>query len=176
MEGKIIMSVVLLITAAAIIFALGGCTNVQETPPPTVTEFSIYFSYGVGEKNIIDTDNNTYTKDMVCDPQKEYSLDLTREEKKEIYAAIIENDMYSDSYDFTENCNIKGCQQITPLSSATIRIRFGEAITETHWKANYINPDNPDVKKFLDMRDRIIKVIRNKEKEMGIEQPKCVYV
>lgn len=54
--------------------------------------FDIYYSFGVGEANIIDTNNDLYIKDMICIPDKNYTIFLNDGEKDLINESLYEND------------------------------------------------------------------------------------
>ena len=44
---------------------IGSCK--ESTTSPAGNSFNIKFSYGVGAKNVLNTYDNTYTKDLVVD-------------------------------------------------------------------------------------------------------------
>ena len=64
--------------------------------------FDIYYSFGVGEKSILDTKNDIYIKDMVCDPPEHYKLELNEDEKNQIYDKITWDGLLNIKSDFTE--------------------------------------------------------------------------
>lgn len=156
---------------------ISGCAQKVELPKASISQFDIYYSFGVGEKNILDTKNNLYVKDMVCNSSKEYDLQLAESEKTEIYNSILENDLFNIKEEFTENCDWKViCQEVTPLSTATLKITVDDKIKTIKWSANYIDKDDPELKKFQNVVKSIRDIISQKEKDMNIEQPKCGYI
>ncbi len=143
-----------------------------ECPP-----IDIYYKFGVGEKNLLDTLNNLFIKDMVCDPSIEYEFRLTDLEKNVIYSTIIENDLFNIKDDLTENCDSEGnCLWVEPFSSALLTITIDGKTKTIKWSSNYINRDDPDLQKFLNVINTIGEIIKQKEIELDIEQPTCGYL
>ena len=150
-----------------------GCTPEIES----TNSFNIYYSFGVGEKNILDTKNNLYTKDMICDLPKQYAIKLSDNEKNQIYNVVIGNDLLNIKEDFTKNCNLLGiCRDVTPLSGATLKIELDGKTNTIKWRGNYFDENNLNLKKFMNAEKVISDIISKKEKEMNIEQPKCGYL
>jgi len=163
-----------------ILFLLSGCAQITDGPveiPEEPTELEIYYSFGVGKGNLLDTENNLYVKDMVCDPPIEYGFVLSESEKKAIYDSIKENDLFNVKDEFTENCDLTGiCMNVSPMTSSTLRISVDGKTKEIIYIGNYIHRDDPDLKKFQNVTIIIQEIISNKEKEKGIEQPLCGYM
>jgi hypothetical protein len=175
MKQKITLGLLALLIIA--IIAISGCTQKVQIPNEPTYQFDIYYSFGVGEINILDTKNNLYTKDMVCDPSKEYDFKLTDYEKTEIHNSILQNDLFNIKDDFTENCDESGiCQEVTPLSTATLIITIDEKIETIKYSANYIFPDDPELQKFQNVVMVIQDIISQKEEEMNIKPPTCGYL
>ncbi len=182
-----------------IIVIIGGCTQKteilddsssqseeiseetsQETSEKETAElgFDIYYSFGVGEKNIIDTKNDLYIKDMICDGLvEEYDFQLTEAEKMSIYNSVLENDLFTIKDEFTENCDLEGkCLAVTPLSTTTLKITLDGKTKIIKWSGDYIDEDDPELEKFQNVEKVIQNIIFQKEKEMNIEQPQCGYL
>lgn len=68
-------------------------TDKEDKPVPS-TSFDFIFKYGVGAKNILDTFNDTYTKDMITDDPITISLKLTDEELDGIRQKIEELNLF----------------------------------------------------------------------------------
>lgn len=140
-------------------------------------ENEIYYSFGVGEKNILDTKNNLYIKDMICDLVKEYTIQLSDGEKTIIYNSIKENDLFNIKDELTENCDTEGkCFNVEPISTSTLKITLNGVTKIIKWSANYIETGDPDLKKFMKVVKVIQNIISQKEKEKRIEQPQCGYL
>ena len=85
---------------------ISGCTQKSNIPNQVPLQFDLYYSFGVSEKNILDTKKNLYVKDMVCNPPKEYDFPLTVSEKIDIYNAIVKNNVFATQDDFTTTCGV----------------------------------------------------------------------
>ena len=153
-----------------------GCYSGETIETPS--QFEIYYSFGVDEKNILDTKNNLYVKDLICGGLSEdYDFQLTESEKMTIYNSVLENDLFNIKEDFAENCDSEGlCQIITPLYSATLKITKDGKTKTIKYSGEYIYENDPELKKFLNVEKVIRDIISQKEKEMNIEQPQCGYI
>lgn len=149
---------------------------------PTQYDFAVYYSFGVGEKNMFDSErvskgyDATYIKDMVCNPAVKYKVDVTDEEMEAINRAISENDFFNIGDDFTKNCDSKGiCKDVSPLSTATLKVVSGGKTKTVKWSAAYSGDDEAGLKRFKNVETAIRNIISEKEREMAIPQPKCGY-
>lgn len=170
---------ILLILILVSTILIGGCSNKIPQDDSFVIprdKFEIFYSFGVGEQNILDTKNNLYVKDMICNKSKQYSIKLNDSEKNDIYSAIVKNDILNIKDDFTKNCILGICQDITPLSGSTLKIEYGGKTKTIEWRANYFYKNDQDLKKFMNVEKVILDIIHKKELEMNIEQPKCGYL
>lgn len=167
-----------ILVVVLVILGIGLFILSKPTEPTNVPEdFDIYYSFGVGEQNIFDMKNNLYVKDMVCDPIEKYTVQLSESDKIAIYNSILENDLFNIKGEFTKNCNSEGvCVTTTPLSTATLRITIDGKTKTIKWSANYIDRDDPDLKKFMNVEKVIQGIISQKEKEMFIPEPRCGYI
>src|SRR3989304_5400296 len=91
-KNKGLLYLIILISTILVGLFLYSVTQVSDTMPE---DFNIYYSYGVGEKNLLDTKNNLYVKDMIYDPSINFTVTLSKDEKQEIYNSIRENDFFS---------------------------------------------------------------------------------
>lgn len=157
--------------------ALSGCTERIEIPEQS-NDFEIYYSFGVFEKNVLDTENNLYIQDLICDGStKEHVFILSEAEKQTIYNAIRDNDLFNIKNEFTENCNLVGtCMDVTPLTTSTLKIQADGKTKEIIYRGNYIHRDDPELKKFNKVTITIQEIILQKRNELGIEKSKCGYV
>ncbi len=167
------------IVVLALVFSifLTGCSKKPDSVITGIPELNIYYSFGVREKNILDSRNQLYIKDMVCEPSKEYKIELSEEDKSSIYRAIIQNDLFNIKDNFTENCDWKGsCLEVSPSETATLKITIGDKTKIIKWSSNYINENDPELKKLNNVRKVMEWIISAKEQELNVKQPKCEYL
>lgn len=144
----------------------------KPTEPPTMPkDFDIYYSFGVGEKNIFDTKNDLWIKDMVCDPSLNYTVALTQNEKKVIYEAIVKNDFFS----LKENMLPSSGVSCEPSSGLTLQVTADEKTKTVRWMCGY-SESNPDYLKLKSITNTIQNIISKKESEMSVPEPKCGYI
>jgi|GEM_PF-4940048 len=170
------------ISVLFVIILASGCAKKVEVPQQMPSDFEIYYSFGVLEANVLNTGNNTYTKD-ICPPppekhqRKEYSLSLTEPEKNAIYNSITENDVFNIKDDFTKNCDFMGsCMGVEPQEGATLKITANGLTKTIKWWNNYIGKDDPELKRFQNVEKVIQEIISQREKELGIENIGCRYI
>jgi len=157
---------------------LAGCATNPEQPEPVSSQnFEFTYSFGVGSDNVLDTETNSYTKDMICEDDIQYTIELNEQEKQLISQKMNENNLLSIKQDFTQNCDAIGnCQDVTPLSGKDLTIKTANQTKTIKYRANYHNPNDPELQKFLEVTDLIEQIIRQKEQEQGIPQPTCGYL
>lgn len=68
-----------------------------EDTATAVSPFDFVLKYGVGAKNVLDTDHGTFTKDMIVDPSITIPLTLTHNELDAIHARITALNIFADS-------------------------------------------------------------------------------
>ena len=140
-------------------------------------QYDIYYSFGVGEKNILNTKNEIYTKDMVCEPSLNYTIRLSESEKSMIYNAVLENDLFNIKEDLTKNCDENGiCRQSMPLSTATLIVTLNGKVKTIKWSYDYIYSEDAELKRFMSLQRVIEDILSKKEKERNIKQPTCGYM
>jgi hypothetical protein len=166
----------ILVLALALIIIVSGCTQRIEIPGEMPQDFELYYSVGVGERNILDTRNNTYVHDMVCDPSIEYEMRLTESEKSEIYASVLENDLFNVKDDFTQNCNWLGyCSLMTPESGSTLTLTANGITKTIKRRGSYIHRNDPELERFENVEGVLLGIITRNKIEMNVTQPRCGY-
>jgi len=139
--------------------------------------FTVYYRFGVGEKNIFDIQNHRYTKDMICEPSQEYYVELTEQEIDVLYHAILDNNIMNISDNFTRNWNDQGISfGVEPLSTARLTVTLNGQTKTIIWAANYYNPNDPEVIQLQNVTHLIEEILSQKETALGIEQPSCGYL
>jgi len=136
------------------------------------TSFEFVYSYGVGEKNIVDSQKNSYQKDMVCDPVVTNKLELSIEEKELINIAVYENDFFSIPSDLSQSDNVT-CM---PESSMTLTVNDQKSGNHTvKWKCGD-SEQNPDYKRLMKIINVIDNIISKKDKSLNLPEPSCGYI
>ncbi len=142
-------------------------------------EFDFVYNFGVMNGSTLDTRNNIYIKDMICEPSIEYEMVFTEQTKQGICNSILENNLLLIKDDFSENCNPNEdiCLNVFPLDFKTLRIFKGnDKIKEIIYFGNYYYQDDPELKLFKNITRMIENTISDKEKELEVLSPSCGYM
>jgi hypothetical protein len=165
-----------MILGLVLIIIVSGCTQV-EVPEEMPQDFEIYYSFGVMEGNVLDSKNNLYVQDMVCDPSIEYELRLTESERMEIYDSILENDLFNVKDDFTQNCDwLEFCQLMTPESGSTLTFTVNGITKTIKRRGSYIYGNDPELERIGNLEGVILEIINQRKEELNITQPRCGYM
>ncbi len=128
--------------------------NAMPAQMPMDFEFSV--KYGVGNKNILNTFEDTFTKDMVVDPPITINLALSQEEMKTIYDEMRRINILDYPTRFNPDRNIAE----VPHPSYYLKIRFNGEVKEIYWKKGIASEVDEAIKlkELIDwyIRDEII--------------------
>ena len=93
LKRKIFLSIVIIFVSST--FIIVGMELQNPYIPPRKGDFNLLFKYGVGAKNVLDTFDNTYTKDMVIGSPITIRLYLSDEEIEQIRQKMFEIGFFS---------------------------------------------------------------------------------
>ena len=134
-------------------------------------DFNLVLKYGVGEKNELNTFNETFTKDLVLDPPVTTKLSLTSQEKMRILQRIDEMDLYG----FPDNFPINPHAWVTPQVDYYIKVQNGSEIKEIGWNSNSLIED--DIKNCLEqLVGYMIGLIEQKPEYKALPTPNGGYL
>lgn len=165
----------LIIITLALVVILPGMAGCDEKPSEE-SGFNMIFKYGIGAKNILDTFEGTYTKDMVMDPSITTDLTLTEEEKESIYQKMLEVDFfnYPDRFSVSvppgEPTGI-----ITPHMSFYFKVVYDSQTKELWWSDEITNPDE-QADKLRELIMYVIEIIESKEEYKKLPEPTSAYL
>jgi len=94
LSGKMRKGLVVGLLALAVVFAYYNLRPFDSVPDRP-EEFELVFRYGVSAKNVLDTREDTFTKDLILDPSITVQLALTERELDTVWAYVQRNDFYS---------------------------------------------------------------------------------
>ncbi len=145
-------------------------------PPPTESNFNLIFKYGVGAKNILDTFEGTYTKDMVMDPSITANLSLSEEELDRIYQKMVKIDFWSypDKFSITPSPG-ESYGIVTPYYSYYFKVEYDSKIKELRWEDEITNEDDK-ADKLRELIKLIRDIIESKEEYQKLPAPTSGYM
>ena len=154
------------------IFIFTSCNDKKnnELPEKKPSDFSFILDYGINAKNQLDTEEGTYTKDMVAEPSVMTNLKLSDEEMNEIYSIMRDIDILSYSEDFNPISNAVQ----TPFETYTIKIIADGKEKYIYWKDEKASKIEEAVK-LRDLFKRIHEIISTKEEYKKLPTPQGGY-
>jgi hypothetical protein len=135
---------------------------------------NIIFSYGVNSKNILNTYECTYTKDMVIDPSITISLQLSESELDSIYEKMTQIDFFSypDTFKIEVKDDFTGW--ITPYSTYKFHIEVNSIQKRLYWEDEITN-QNYEADKLREIIFLIIEIIESKKEYQDLPPPRGGY-
>ncbi|OBR68939.1 hypothetical protein A7K91_15030 [Paenibacillus oryzae] len=145
-----------------LLIILTGCASSEEYSD----DFNFVFSYGVMNKNVLNTFDNRYTKDLVKDGVRTIELILTKEEKKIIYTYMKEIGLFQYP-DEVEGMKMK------PDSGYMFEINNDGIKRSINWVGEFNNSERD--KEFKHLTRMIIELIESKESYQSLPKSSGYY-
>ena len=123
-------------------------------------EFKLKFSYGVGSKNVLNTFEDTYTKDLIADGTITIPFHLTEDELRQIYDKMCEIGFF-DYPDTFKDKNSDSTAEIDPFYSYIFKVRHGNSEKHLHWDNRCLDID-PRLEKLRELIDLIKEIIETR--------------
>lgn len=143
------------------------------------SDFNFIFRYGVGAKNVLNTFQGTYTKDMVMDPLITTQLALTEEEMGRVRQKMTEIDFFNYPEIFAVDPRISGNiveAEVTPYSSFYFKVQNGAQTKELQWDNKYIMTEDVQAGKLKDLIRLVIGIIQSKPEYQALPPPRSGYM
>lgn len=153
--------------AAVLLLALISCSAAVPKPEGTSTSFDFVFSYGVMNKNVLDTVQGTYTKDLVTAGTASTKLNLTEVEKNQVYELMNEIGLW-DYPSEIEGMNIK------PASGYHFQIFVDGKEQNIRWNGEFNGAQTH--RDFKRLTSLIIGMIRDKEAYQALPENEGYYL
>ncbi|MCH7964011.1 MAG: hypothetical protein IH852_08740 [Bacteroidetes bacterium] len=133
----------------------------------------VYFKYG--HKNVLDTFENTYQKDMILDGVIKIRFFLTPEELNQILEKANSINYFSlpDTFKYVP---VNGITKITDPNPGEqiLRIKYQQKDKRTIWTYP-LNDNFPEVKDLMELKDFIISIIISKPEYKKLPPTKSGY-
>jgi len=170
MNKVFFLAVVLALVAS--FCGIAGC-NESKTE---VSSFNLVFKYGITARNILDTFERTYTKDMVTDPPITIELSLSEKEKEDIYKKMVESEFFNYPDEFSISVppdELTGI--VTPYNSYYFKVEYNSRIKELRWDDEITNQDE-QADRLRDLVMFIRNIIESKEEYKELPEPTSAYL
>lgn len=160
--------------ALAILVPVSGIAGCGEREPQ-ISGFDLEFKYGITARNVLDTFEGTYTKDMVADPPVTIDFALSEEEKEEIYQKMVEIDFFDYPDEFSVEISPDAAvTMVTPYSSYYFRVVYDSQIKELRWDDDIKNPDE-QADRLRELIMLIRDIVESKEEYKALPTPTSAY-
>jgi len=172
----LVVSLLILISFASLVTGCANRANKPEEPAAAnELEFNLVFKYGIGAKNVLNTCDGTYTKDMVAGPPVTTHLSLSRDELSTIYNKMVEIDFfnYPDKFAVYVPPGEPVCM-VTPHESYYFKVEHGSKIKELSWEDSITNANN-DADKLRELIRCIRDIVESKREYKKLPPPRGGY-
>ncbi len=172
------ITILVSLIAVAFILVSNGCggfkQNTEKLEGSGDNTFNLIFQYGVDAKNVVNTFEGTYTKDMIPDPPITTKLSLTREELDTIYKKMVDIDFFSYPEVFTVQVEGGSVGMITPYQSYYFKVQYGSGIKEMSWEDSITNQNN-DADRLRELTKCIREIVESKKEYKKLPPPRGAY-
>ena len=148
--------------ALLLLFVVTGCTGEKDL----TSEFEFILSYGVMYKNVLNTIEDSFTKDLVIDGEVTTDLVLTEEEKKRIYLKMKDINLFQYSNE-VEGMNME------PQSGYKFELFVDGKVKRVNWIGEFNESETH--KEFRDLIKMITEIIESKEAFKSLPKPNGYY-
>jgi hypothetical protein len=141
---------------------------------PAPKEFGFEFRYGVGGKNILNTFNGTFTRDMVVDKPITIELRLSEKQLTEIKNKMTDVGLlnYPNKLNSKPISTVVGEQM--PFETYHFKTRIGNETKELTWEDRYI-VSSGEFMKTRELTALIKKIIQNSPEYKKLPEPRGGY-
>jgi hypothetical protein len=138
-------------------------------------DFAFVFEYGMCGTDILDTFENTYTKDMLVEPSVEIPLALTIAEMQAIYKKMAEIDFYSYPSDFQIAApNDQIVVRVTPAMKYRFTVRNGGQFKVVQWTDDIVASADPEAENLRELARFIAQIVQSHVEVQKLSTPSAV--
>jgi len=162
-----------IIVLLVIAFCVYGYYNLRPyfvPVPERPDDFEIVFKYGVGAKNILDTREGTFTRDMIVDTSITIQFTLTGRELETVWAYIQRNHFYE-----LEEQDPARAHSVSPIVTYVLFVH-AEGYPDKEVSMNDLRFDYTlDERRFFRITWKIRDIIESKPEYKSLPEPRGAY-
>jgi hypothetical protein len=167
---------VLLVTYSEAASAQRGHTRLQPARPP---DFAFKYVFGVlagdDTKNVLNTFDSSFTKDMVVGPPASCRLSFTPAELDTLYWKMRETRFFKYPLQFIPHARPGSEHEIeSPRESFRLIVRGGHSTHEVHWSDD-LRSDDPAAKRLQSLFGMIERMLERKPEFKALPRARGVY-
>ena len=118
----------------------------DSTVAPDTRDFNLKFAYGIDAKNVLNTFQNTYTKDLILDGTTTVSFFLSDEELHQMRNKMDEIGIFSYPDTFIAVTADSITQHIDPYATYDFEVKSESTIKHVAWNDAIINQNTQAIK------------------------------
>jgi hypothetical protein len=142
-------------------------------------DFAILYSIDrVSIGPVLDTKNNLYTQDMVCDPDIQIRLVLSDTELQRIWETIVGNDFFTLPEDLTKKCDESRndvCIMMIPSYKSVLNITAYGQSHAVKFSSAFLIPNDKHLAHYGSIQDTIWSTVQSREEVMELPKLRCGY-
>lgn len=125
---------------------------------------------------VLDTKNNLYAHDMVCDPDLQIKLVLPDKELERIWHSVVENDFFKMPSDLTKRCELyDNCSGVIPNYTSILNVTaYGQSHAVKYSTASLAMNDKY-VRHYQQIQSTIQSILGEREEVKELPKPRCGY-
>jgi len=167
---KVIFGLVVFATFLAL---LGGCGS-NQMPIEKPKDFAFVLKYGIGAKNVLDTKDGTFTKDLIIAGAKNAPLKLSDEELTTIYNEMQKiKIMNYPEYFKPDRLPIQ--RWVTPHPTYELTIEYNGKEKRIFWDDESLSEES-ESNKLRNVINLVKTIIENKEEYKKFPEPQGGYM
>jgi len=168
---KIISRVVSLILVLTV---LVGC-NVLQMPTEKPNDFTFILKYGVGSKNVLNTKDGTFTKDMISSGTKTTDLKLSDDELGTVYTNLRMIKIMNYPEVFKPDRFAITQRSVSPYMTYDLTIGYNGKQKTVIWDDESLSEES-EAKNLRDMINRVISILESKDEYKKLPEPEGGYM
>ena len=148
-------------------------TSAAHLPYPD-QNFAFSFEYGSCNRDILDTYNGTFTKDMIVDPAITIPFRLSDSQTTEIYQKMVEIGFFEYPENFSIPIPKNGTiGMVTPAMRYQMTLQNGDLTKTLLWVDDIIDPTTFEAENLRSLFSLIINMIQNSEEYEQLPEPQA---
>ena len=165
---SVVVSLVLVLTV------LVGC-SANQMPTEKPKDFAFILKYGVGAKNVLNTKDGTFTKDMISSGTKTTDLKLSDDELVTVYNDLRKINIMDYPEVFKPDRFVITQRSVSPNLTYELTIVYSGKQKTVFWNDESLSEES-EAKLLRGMIDRVRSIIESKDEYKKLPEPQGGYI
>lgn len=138
-------------------------------------DFNFIFKYGVDAKNVLNTFNNLYTKNLLLDGSITVPFMLTDNEMQSVYQKMLEIDFFKYPQHFVIYTRDTIIHYLAPYATYDYEVEYESITKHVHWKDSIIRHDSSAIR-LKELINLIENIIQSSPQYLQLSPARCGYL